>query len=107
QSNLQAFIVDYSSHMAIQVRPDVPKCKSIQSYFIGGLMPQLKILIVLLLSVSMFHAYAQESAMPAVDAQVESKLDDVLNRANPETSLQELQSIKTSLTPETPLMTRV
>lgn len=70
-------------------------------------MPKFKLLIVLLLSVALTSAYAQESAIPPVDAAIESQLDDILNQADSENSMQKLIAIEASLTPETPLMTRV
>ncbi|WP_417659293.1 diguanylate cyclase domain-containing protein [Pseudidiomarina sp.] len=70
-------------------------------------MPKVTFLIALVLSVFLFSATAQETTAPAVDQSIEDSLDDVLNAANTETSMQQLQDIYASLTPDTPVMTRV
>ena len=57
-------------------------------------MPIIKYLFVLALSIFMFSAAAQEATAPVVDAEIESRLDEVLNTANSETSMQELEAIQ-------------
>ncbi|RWU09522.1 GGDEF domain-containing protein [Pseudidiomarina gelatinasegens] len=70
-------------------------------------MPKITFLIALVLSVFFVSAHAQETTAPAVDQSIEGSLDDVLNAANTETSMQQLQDIYASLTPDTPVMSRV
>lgn len=55
----------------------------------------------------MANAIGQESNHPPIDTTIERQLDDILNRGDSESSLQQLRDIEASLTPETPLMTRI